>query len=107
MLQILRQDSPLLSGSDEQPVEVVNLSGSSPFVLTCEHAGRAVPLRLGNLGVDAPEMDRHIAYDIGAQELSRAMSALLDAPLFLQRYSRLVVDCNRPFEAADCFPEVS
>ena len=32
---------------------------------------------------------------------------MLDAPLIVQRYSRLVVDCNRPFAAPDCFPEVS
>jgi predicted N-formylglutamate amidohydrolase len=107
MLQTLQQDSPLLSGAEMAPVEAVNLSGTSPFVLTCEHAGRVIPRCLGDLGIDAAEMDRHIAYDIGAESLARAMSKLLDAPLFLQRYSRLVVDCNRPFEADDCFPEIS
>ena len=33
---------------------------------------------------------------------------LLDAPLVLQRYSRLVIDCNRPFDdAGSAFAEVS
>ncbi|MGO4842713.1 N-formylglutamate amidohydrolase, partial [Rhizobiaceae sp. 2RAB30] len=46
-------------------------------------------------------------YDVGAEGFSRRLSALLDAPLVMQRYSRLVVDCNRPLEAKDCIPEVS
>jgi predicted N-formylglutamate amidohydrolase len=52
-------------------------------------------------------MDRHIAYDIGAEGLARKLSKRLDAPLVLQRYSRLVIDCNRPFEAPDCIAEAS
>ncbi|MGH7002655.1 MAG: N-formylglutamate amidohydrolase [Alphaproteobacteria bacterium] len=107
MLQNAQQETTILTGADQVPVETINLAGTSPFLLICEHAGRAIPSRLGDLGVDAAEMDRHIAYDVGAEALSRTMSALLDAPLFLQRYSRLVIDCNRPFEAKDCFPEIS
>ena len=107
MLQRARQDTAILSGGDPEPVETVNLGGASTFLLTCEHAGRAVPSRLGDLGVKSSEFDRHIAYDIGAEGLARMLSSLLDAPLFLQRYSRLVVDCNRPFEAPDCIPEIS
>jgi len=52
-------------------------------------------------------MERHIAYDIGAEGLARKLSASLDAPLILQRFSRLVVDSNRPFDAPDCIPTVS
>lgn len=106
MLQA-RQISTVLSEDDPDPVEIVNRTGASEFVLTCEHAGRAIARGLGDLGVSSQDMDRHIAWDIGAEGLSRALAALLDAPLVLQRYSRLIVDCNRPFEAVDCFPEVS
>lgn len=101
------QMSTILSKGDPPPVEMVNRSGSSEFVLTCEHAGRAIPADLGDLGLGPADMGRHIAWDLGAEGLSRELAALLDAPLILQRYSRLVVDCNRPFDAADCFPEVS
>ncbi|MDB5524523.1 MAG: hypothetical protein JWM58_2286 [Rhizobium sp.] len=83
------------------------MTGRSTILLTCEHAGRILPRSLDDLGLPVQEMDRHIAYDIGARELSRMLSEKLDAPLLMQRYSRLVVDCNRPFDAADCFPEVS
>ncbi|MGI6856161.1 N-formylglutamate amidohydrolase [Mesorhizobium sp. 1B3] len=97
----------LLTPSDPHPVELVNGDGPSAVVLSCEHAGRAIPACLGDLGVSPADMERHIAWDVGAEQVSRHLSALLDAPLVLQRYSRLVVDCNRPFEARDCFPEVS
>ncbi|MDW6026135.1 N-formylglutamate amidohydrolase [Mesorhizobium sp. BAC0120] len=107
MLQPSETPTTLLSERDPQPVETVNADGSSPFVLSCEHAGRVIPERLGDLGVGQADMDRHIAWDVGADGLSRRLSALLDAPLVLQRYSRLVVDCNRPIEAPDCFPEQS
>lgn len=96
-----------LSPCDPSPVEVVNAGGSSNFVLICEHAGAVVPWRLSGLGLPQSELLRHIAYDIGAEGVARQLSNQLDAPLFLQRYSRLVIDCNRPFEAPDCIPEVS
>ena len=107
MLQPREAETTMLSLRDPAPVETVNARGRSPFVLCCEHAGRAIPERLGDLGVDTADMARHIAWDVGAEGLSRRLSVLLDAPLVLQRYSRLVVDCNRPFAAPDCFAAVS
>jgi predicted N-formylglutamate amidohydrolase len=107
MLQSIEAEKVLLSPGDPDPVEIVNPDGASVFVLTCEHAGKAVPASLGDLGVAPAEMARHVACDIGAESLSRRLSGRLDAPLVMQRYSRLVVDCNRPFYAADCFPAVS
>ena len=85
----------LLEPTDPPPVTVINGNGASPFVLTCDHAGRAIPQRLGDLGLSAAEMDRHIAYDLGAAALARRLSDRLDAPLVTQSYSRLVIDCNR------------
>ncbi|MDF0498437.1 N-formylglutamate amidohydrolase [Bradyrhizobium yuanmingense] len=97
----------MLSPSDLAPVELVNADGRADFVFVCEHAGAAIPQRLGNLGLPAAELVRHIAFDIGAEAVARRLSARLDAQLLIQRYSRLVVDCNRPFSAPDCIPEVS
>ncbi|MBX3577369.1 MAG: N-formylglutamate amidohydrolase [Rhizobiaceae bacterium] len=107
MLQYSDKAARVLSAGDPPPVEVVTPRGASAFVLSCEHAGRAIPKSLGDLGVPAADMERHIAYDVGAEGLSRQLSDLLDAPLVLQRYSRLVIDCNRPLEAPDCMPVVS
>src|SRR5688500_4926474 len=97
----------LLCSSDPDPVEFVNRSGRADLLLVCEHAGRLIPAALRDLRRPPPEMNRHIASDIGAEGLSRKLSARLDAPLVMQRYSRLVIDCNRPLNAPDCIPEVS
>ena len=85
----------LLAPGEPEPVEVLRPEGSAELFLTCEHAGRAIPRRLGTLGLEAHHLERHIAWDIGAAAVARSLSAMLDAPLVLQCYSRLVVDCNR------------
>lgn len=97
-----RDTTRLLQTGDPDPVEWVNSAGASTIFLTCEHAGRAIPAALGDLGLPAGEMDRHIAYDVGAEGVARGLAERLDAALILQRYSRLVIDCNRPLEAKDC-----
>src|SRR4051794_38828716 len=96
----------LLDGEDE-PVVAVNLDGSSDIVFVCEHAGRAIPHKLAQLGLPESEISRHIGWDIGAEAIARRLSELLDAPLLLQRYSRLVYDCNRPPESPGAMPVVS
>ena len=97
----------LLEPGDVAPFETVNENTSSPFFLTCEHAGRTIPTALGNLNIPAVEMERHIAYDIGAEPLAKLLSQKLSATLVLQPYSRLVIDCNRSLESPDCMPEAS
>ncbi len=92
---------PVLSPDDPPPYEVVRADGASPFFLTCDHAGRRIPERLGTLGLGPGDLDRHIAWDIGAGGVARRLSEILDATLILQPYSRLVVDCNRSPEAYD------
>ena len=97
----------LLAGDEESPLITVNEAGQSPYVLICEHAARRLPKALGTLGLPETELSRHIAWDIGAENVGRVLSRLIDAPLLLQRYSRLAYDCNRPPEAHDAIPEVS
>jgi predicted N-formylglutamate amidohydrolase len=96
----------LLRGEDD-PVILVNVNGDSPFVLACEHAGHRIPNSLGTLGLAQSDLTRHIAWDIGAEVVARRLSENLGAPLVLQRYSRLVYDCNRPPDAPDAMPVVS
>lgn len=86
----------LLDGDEPHPVDCRRLDGPSDIFLTCDHAGRRLPRSLGDLGIGAGELDRHIAWDIGAADMAERMSERLDAPLVMQRYSRLVIDCNRP-----------
>ena len=95
-----------LFSTEAAPI-VENASGKSGVVLICEHAGQLLPESLGSLGLDAEAMSSHVAWDIGAAGLACALSKNLDAPLIMQRYSRLVFDCNRVMEAPDAIVEVS
>jgi predicted N-formylglutamate amidohydrolase len=97
----------LLDPDEPQPVRFENEAGSSVFLLTCDHAGRAFPRRLGMLGLPRSETERHIAWDIGIGGVGRELSRLLDAAVILQTYSRLIVDCNRDPEVPSSIPEVS
>lgn len=104
---MLTAERTLLQPGDPAPVELVNAGSRHPLVVVCEHAGRAVPAALNGLGVAMADMDKHVAYDIGAESVARMLADIFGAPLVLQRYSRLVIDCNRPDDAADLIPEVS
>ena len=101
-------DTSLLLGSaDVPPVWEDNAAGGSPFLLTCDHYGRLTPQRLGDLGLPASELTRHIAWDIGIAGVAEALSRQLNAHLIAQRYSRLVIDCNRPPGAPSSIPRIS
>ncbi|NIR82124.1 MAG: N-formylglutamate amidohydrolase [Gammaproteobacteria bacterium] len=97
----------LLASDEPPPVETLRAESRSPFFLTCDHAGRLIPRRLGDLGISRADLERHIAWDIGAAGVARDLSARLAAPLVLQRYSRLVVDCNRAPSAYDFMTALS
>ncbi|CAI0896688.1 N-formylglutamate amidohydrolase [Serratia entomophila] len=99
---------PPLLFADEPPAAVIETpQGAAPFVLLCDHAGQAIPRRLGDLGLPSGEIDRHIGWDIGALSVSRLLSRHLDATLIHQRYSRLVIDCNRTPGIASSIPHLS
>lgn len=70
------------------------------MLLVADHAGDAIPAALGDLGLPASERARHIALDLGIAGLTRALAAQTGAPALLQRYSRLVIDCNRAPDAS-------
>ena len=81
---------------DEPPAyRLERPEGQSAFFLACDHAGARVPRRLHSLGVSFEDMQRHIAWDIGAGAVTLKLAAALDAFAILQTYSRLVIDCNR------------
>jgi predicted N-formylglutamate amidohydrolase len=97
----------LLAPDEDHPALILNEAGASSVVLVCEHASNRLPRKLGTLGLKPEDLTRHIAWDIGAEAVSRVMSKLIDAPLVLQRYSRLAYDCNRSPEHAGAMPEMS
>jgi predicted N-formylglutamate amidohydrolase len=83
-----------LLASDEEPAFEVR-EGAGPLVVVCEHASNRLPRALGTLGLATADLERHIAWDPGAADLAAGIADGLDATMVLQRYSRLVVDCNR------------
>ncbi|RWD59404.1 MAG: N-formylglutamate amidohydrolase, partial [Mesorhizobium sp.] len=97
----------LASLAPSETVRVSNPGGSSPFVLTCDHASNFLPAEFGTLGLPVEDLSRHIAWDPGALPVASGMADALDATLVETRISRLVIDCNRPLDAPDLVPPVS
>ena len=64
-------------------------------LLLCDHASAALPAEYGDLGLTPDHFERHIAYDIGAAELTRALGAQLKCPALMTTFSRLLIDPNR------------
>jgi predicted N-formylglutamate amidohydrolase len=82
---------------NEPPLLVEGAARAGRWLVTCDHATNRVPPEVagGDLGIQPAEMARHIAHDIGAAGLARALGRLLDAPVILANFSRLVIDPNR------------
>lgn len=98
---------PLLGRDDPSPFVVLHEHGTTPALVVCDHASRAFPRTLGRLGLPELPTWQHIAWDIGAGELTRGLAHALDAPAVLAGYSRLVVDCNRRPDDPEAFREAS
>src|SRR3954452_21870468 len=107
MLDRVADIALLLEAADVPPVFEENAAGRSPFLLTCDHYGRLIPQALGDLGLPANELTRHIAWDIGIAGVAEQLSQHLGAHLIAQRYSRLVIDCNRQPCVASLIPVLS
>jgi predicted N-formylglutamate amidohydrolase len=78
-----------------KPFEIVEGSQNTGLVLLADHAGRQLPPEYGDLGLPAAEFERHIAFDIGVEDLTRQLAQLLNAPAILANFSRLLIDANR------------
>ncbi len=80
-----------------EPFHIHGAERKSRFLITVDHASNHVPTEIngGDLGLDPADMQRHIAYDIGALGTSLRLGELLDAPVISSNFSRLVIDPNR------------
>ena len=97
----------VLGPSDPDPTIVQSAGAGARFLITCDHAGRRVPASLGDLGLPPEAFERHIAWDLGAGDLSARLGERLGACVISQAYSRLVIDCNRDPASPDAIPERS
>lgn len=68
-----------------------------PWLITCDHATNTVPYFVngGDMGLPEAEMQRHIAYDVGALGVAQALGTLLHAPVIWSNFTRMAIDPNR------------
>jgi predicted N-formylglutamate amidohydrolase len=78
-----------------EPVEIISGRMDSGVLLIADHAMRLLPAQYGRLGLDEAQFDRHIAYDIGVEGLTRRLASHLGCPAVMARFSRLLIDPNR------------
>jgi predicted N-formylglutamate amidohydrolase len=77
------------------PVRVCDGPADAGVLILCDHASNAVPAPYGRLGLDEAQFERHIAYDVGAAEVTHSLAAALRAPAVMTCFSRLLIDPNR------------
>lgn len=79
------------------PYHISGAERTGRWLVTCDHATNTVPpfVNGGDLGLAARDMNRHIAYDVGALGVSEHLGVALNAPVIASNFSRLVIDPNR------------
>ncbi len=77
------------------PYEILNEGNTSRFLLICDHASNAIPDDYAQLGLSESELERHVAWDIGAADVTRKLAEVLECPAILGGFSRLLIDPNR------------
>jgi predicted N-formylglutamate amidohydrolase len=98
---------PLIGPDDPPPYSIYNAGGQAPVLLVCDHASKAFPRAMNQLGVADWVLGKHVACDIGAGMVTRFLADRLDAPAVLAGYSRLIVDLNRQTHTDSAFIKVS
>ena len=84
-----------VSGEDFFSHEIVGGDLSSGLILLCDHARNGLPSKYDDLGLPQTEFQRHIAFDIGVEGVTRKLAARLGVPALMTHFSRLLIDPNR------------
>lgn len=85
----------MIAGEQTEAFEIIAGAATAGLLILCDHATPIIPAEFANLGLPAAELGRHIAYDIGAADVTRQIAAHFGAPAVLSRFSRLLIDPNR------------
>lgn len=91
----------------DAPYIKIPANGPSALFVFCDHATNHVPESLHKLGLSDKDLNRHIAWDIGAETLTRMFCKTFGAAGVLAGFSRLVIDPNRALSSPDLIPEFS
>jgi predicted N-formylglutamate amidohydrolase len=97
----------LIGENDPCPYQVLNPDGAASILLVSDHASRAFPAAMNRIGLNESALELHIAWDIGAAEVTRRLSQKLDAAAVLAGYSRLLIDVNRQPGDPGSIPQIS
>jgi predicted N-formylglutamate amidohydrolase len=84
-----------IAGQEEPSYCVLPGRTDHGLILLCDHAGNTIPPGYGTLGLPPEQLERHIAYDIGAAAVTRGLAGALGVPAVMTRFSRLLIDPNR------------
>ena len=85
----------IINSFQSEAIKIYSGDLSKGIILMCEHATSTIPESYQNLGLPSTQLKRHIAYDIGAEAVTRYISKRLNIPAITTRYSRLLIDPNR------------
>ena len=88
-------------------INTLNENKESNFLLICDHASNYIPSEYSNLGLASEVLDTHIAYDIGVKEVATNLAELLQCPLVMTNFSRLLVDANRGIDDPTLIMKIS
>lgn len=88
---------PALTPADAPACPVTRIPGdpAAGVVFLCDHAQNTIPAEYADLGLPKDQLERHIAYDIGAEALTRRLAQHFGAPAVMSQFSRLLIDPNR------------
>jgi predicted N-formylglutamate amidohydrolase len=86
-----------------EAVEQIEGDLNARLVFTCEHASNALPEPWCWPEADQWLVATHWASDIGAAAFTRRVASLMNAPAVLSRFSRLLIDPNRPLDSDTLF----
>ena len=85
----------MIVSEQAEAFEIIGGTPQSGLLILCDHAQATIPAEFNALGLCAEQLSRHIAYDIGAEAVSRLLATQLGCPAVLSRFSRLLIDPNR------------
>ena len=77
------------------------------ILILCDHAENTIPEPFANLGLRSEDLNRHIAYDLGAAPVAERLAKLLSAPALISCFSRLLIDPNRGLDDPTLIMQIS
>ena len=77
------------------PFHIIPAASETPLFLFGDHASRHVPDRYADLGLSGEDLTRHIAWDIGTEDVIRGLCSRFACGGIVAGFSRLLIDPNR------------